>query len=98
MPGRPGLKNTPCVRATPPIPANTSATVAPQPRRPKGARIAVQFVVNYEEGGKNSILDGDAASEGFETEAVPTLPSPRGRNLSVESVCEYGARAGFWRL
>jgi hypothetical protein len=58
----------------------------------------VQFVVNYEEGGENSILDGDAASEGYETEAVPTLPSPRRRNLSVESVCKYGARAGCWRL
>lgn len=98
MPGRPGLKNTPCVRTTPPIPATTSATVAPQPRRPKGARIAVPFVVNHEEGGENCILNGDAASEGYLTEVVPTLSSPGRRNLSVETVYDYGARAGFWRL
>ncbi|KQQ27206.1 allantoinase [Methylobacterium sp. Leaf123] len=70
----------------------------PHPRWPNGARIAVQFVVNYEEGGENCILDGDAASEAYLTEVVPTLPCPGRRNLSVESVYEYGARAGFWRL
>lgn len=54
--------------------------------------------MNHEEGDENSILDGDAASEGYQTEAVPPLPSPGRRSLSVESVCEYGARAGFWQL
>ena len=56
------------------------------------------FVVNHEKGGENSILDGDAASEGYLTEVVPTLSSPGRRNLSVETVYDYGARAGFWRL
>ncbi|MBB2961625.1 hypothetical protein FHU13_002009 [Methylobacterium sp. R2-1] len=67
----------------------------PDPRRPDEVRVAVQFVVNYEEGGENCILDGDAASEGYLTEVVPTLPWPGRRNLSVESVYEYGARTGF---
>lgn len=67
------------------------------PKWPNGARLAVQIVVNYEEGGENCILDGDAASEAFLTEE-PTAPLVGMRNLNVESQYEYGSRAGFWRL
>jgi len=70
----------------------------PDPGWPGGARIAVQIVLNYEEGGENSILHGDAASEAYLTEVVGTPPWPGMRNLSVESQYEYGARAGFWRI
>lgn len=70
----------------------------PHPLWPNEARIAVQFVLNYEEGGENCILDGDDASEGYLTEVIPTQPWPGRRHMSVESVYEYGARAGFWRL
>lgn len=65
---------------------------------PGGARIAVQFVVNYEEGGENCLLHGDAASEAFLSETVGAQPWPGQRNWNMESVYEYGARAGFWRL
>jgi putative urate catabolism protein len=65
---------------------------------PGGARIAVQFVVNYEEGGENCILHGDAASEAFLSEIVGAQPWPGQRHMSMESIYEYGARAGFWRL
>lgn len=70
---------------------------APDPQWPGDARIAVQFVINYEEGGEHSILHGDRASEAFLTEE-PTSPIPHLRNLNVESQYEYGSRAGFWRL
>jgi len=70
----------------------------PDPDWPGGARIAVQVVLNYEEGGENCVLHGDAASEAFLTEVVGTAPWPGMRNLSVESQYEYGARAGFWRI
>jgi putative urate catabolism protein len=70
----------------------------PDPKWPGGARIAVQFVLNYEEGGESSILHGDAASESFLTEIVATQPWPGQRNLVAESAYEYGARAGFWRI
>jgi len=70
----------------------------PDPRWPGGARIAVQFVLNYEEGGESSILHGDAASESFLTEIVGAQPWPGQRNLVAESAYEYGARAGFWRI
>jgi putative urate catabolism protein len=70
----------------------------PDPEWPGGARIALQIVLNYEEGGENSILHGDAASEAYLTEVVGTAPWPGMRNLSVESQYEYGARAGFWRI
>jgi OHCU decarboxylase len=69
----------------------------PSPRWPGNARICVQFVINYEEGGENNILHGDAASEGYLTE-VATQPWPGLRHMTVESVYEYGSRAGFWRL
>ena len=70
----------------------------PDPRWPGGARIAVQFVVNYEEGGENSILHGDPASEAFLSEIVGAVPWPGERHMNMESIYEYGARAGFWRL
>jgi OHCU decarboxylase len=65
---------------------------------PGGARIAVQFVLNYEEGGENNILHGDAASEAFLSEVVGAAPWPGQRHWNMESIYEYGARAGFWRL
>ena len=70
----------------------------PDPRWPGGARIAVQIVLNYEEGGENNILHGDAASEAFLSEIVGAAPWPGQRHWNMESVYEYGARAGFWRL
>ncbi|MFZ9501469.1 MAG: allantoinase PuuE [Beijerinckiaceae bacterium] len=65
---------------------------------PNGARVAVQFVVNYEEGGENNILHGDAASEAFLSEIVGAQPWPGQRHMNMESIYEYGSRAGFWRL
>ena len=70
----------------------------PDPQWPNGARIAVQFVVNYEEGGENNILHGDAASEAFLSEIVGAAPWVGQRHWNMESIYEYGARAGFWRL
>lgn len=67
------------------------------PQWPNGARIAVQFVVNYEEGGENCVLHGDAGSEQFLSEIVGAEAYPD-RHLSMESIYEYGSRAGFWRL
>jgi OHCU decarboxylase len=65
---------------------------------PKGAKIAVQIVLNYEEGGENNILHGDAASEAFLSEVVGAAPWEGQRHWNMETVYEYGARAGFWRL
>ncbi|OHV79923.1 allantoinase PuuE [Ensifer sp. LCM 4579] len=65
---------------------------------PDQTRIAVQFVVNYEEGGENCVLHGDAASEAFLSEIVGAEPRPGKRHWNMESIYEYGARAGFWRL
>ena len=65
---------------------------------PGEAHVAVQFVVNYEEGGENNILHGDAASEAFLSEVVGAAPWPGKRHWNMESIYEYGARAGFWRL
>jgi urate oxidase len=70
----------------------------PDPKWPGGARVAVQFVLNYEEGGENNILHGDAASEAFLVDVVGAAPWPGKRHWNVESMYEYGARAGFWRL
>jgi putative urate catabolism protein len=70
----------------------------PDPKWPGGAAIAVQFVINYEEGGENSILHGDAASEAFLSEIVGAAPWPGQRHMNMESIYEYGSRAGFWRL
>jgi putative urate catabolism protein len=71
---------------------------APDPRWPGGSLVAVQFVVNYEEGGENNILHGDAASEAFLSEIVGAQPWPGQRHMNMESIYEYGSRAGFWRL
>ncbi|GAA5232435.1 allantoinase PuuE [Verticiella sediminum] len=65
---------------------------------PGGARIAVQFVLNYEEGGENTILHGDAASEAFLSEMVSAVAFPGERHMSMESLYEYGSRVGVWRL
>ena len=70
----------------------------PDPQWPDGARIAVQFVINYEEGSENNILHGDAASEAFLSEIVGAQPWPGQRHMNMESIYEYGSRAGFWRL
>jgi peptidoglycan/xylan/chitin deacetylase (PgdA/CDA1 family) len=70
----------------------------PHPRWPGDARIALSFVLNYEEGGEASILHGDAASEAYLHEVPGIAPRAAARSLSVESVYEYGARAGFWRI
>lgn len=70
----------------------------PDPEWPGGANIAVQFVINYEEGGENNILHGDAASEAFLSEIVGAAAWPDQRHWNMESIYEYGARAGFWRL
>ncbi len=69
----------------------------PDPAWPGGARIAVQFVINYEEGAENCILNGDAGSEAFLSEMVGAASHPD-RAMAMESLYEYGSRAGFWRL
>ena len=71
---------------------------APDPHWPGGARIAVQFVLNYEEGGENCVLHGDPASEAFLSDIPGAAPWPGQRHWNMESIYDYGARAGFWRL
>src|SRR5258708_40181364 len=70
----------------------------PNPRWPGEARVAVQFVVNFEEGGENNILHGDRASEAFLSDVLGAQPWPGQRHANIESMFEYGSRAGFWRL
>ena len=70
----------------------------PDPRWPGEARVAVQFVLNYEEGGENCVLHGDAASEAFLSEITGAQPLKGVRHMNMESIYEYGSRAGFWRL
>jgi len=70
----------------------------PDPRWPARARVAVQFVINYEEGGENSILHGDKVSEAFLSDVLGAQPWPGQRHMNMESMFEYGSRAGFWRL
>ncbi|MBM3679227.1 MAG: allantoinase PuuE [Actinobacteria bacterium] len=70
----------------------------PDPRWPGGARVALSFVLNYEEGGENTVLDGDAGSEAFLHEVIGAPATVGKRNLNVESMFEYGSRAGFWRV
>lgn len=70
----------------------------PHPHWPGAARIAVQCVINYEEGGENCVLHGDNASEAFLSESIGAVPLPGQRNMNMESMYEYGSRAGFWRL
>ncbi|SDO76554.1 putative urate catabolism protein [Ralstonia sp. 25mfcol4.1] len=69
----------------------------PHARWPGGARIALQFVLNYEEGGENCVLHGDAASEQFLSEIVGAAAYPA-RHMSMEGIYEYGSRAGVWRI
>ena len=69
----------------------------PHPQWPGQARIAVQFVLNYEEGGENSVLHGDAGSEQFLSEIIGAVAYDS-RHLSMESIYEYGSRAGVWRI
>ncbi len=70
----------------------------PDAQWPNGARVAINFVINYEEGGENSILHGDAASEAFLSEIIGAEPWHGQRHMNMESIYEYGSRAGFWRL
>ena len=70
----------------------------PDARWPGTARIAISLVLNYEEGGENCILHGDAASEAFLSDIAGAAPWPGQRHWNMESIYEYGARAGFWRL
>jgi len=70
----------------------------PDPHWPDEAYVAVQFVLNYEEGGENNILHGDATSEAFLSEIVGAFQWPDQRHWNMESIYEYGTRAGFWRL
>jgi allantoinase len=69
----------------------------PDAQWPNGAAIAVQFVLNYEEGAENTVLDGDPASEAFLSEITPAEAFPN-RHMSMESLYEYGSRAGLWRV
>lgn len=69
----------------------------PDPHWPGGAKVAVQFVVNYEEGAENCVLNGDKGSEAFLSEMVGAASHPA-RAMAMESLYEYGSRAGFWRL
>ena len=70
----------------------------PNPRWPEDARLALQFVVNYEEGGENSVLHGDPGSEAFLSEIVGAQSYAGVRHMNMESIYEFGSRAGFWRL
>ncbi|MEC3887251.1 allantoinase PuuE [Xanthomonas campestris] len=70
----------------------------PPAQWPGGARIAVQFVINYEEGAENCVLNGDGGSEAFLSEMVGAPSHPGARAMAMESLYEYGSRAGFWRL
>ncbi|ACL60210.1 allantoinase PuuE [Methylobacterium nodulans] len=70
----------------------------PQAAWPHGARLAVQFVINYEEGGENCLLHGDRGSEAFLSEIIGAASWPGQRHMNMESIYEYGSRAGFWRL
>lgn len=69
----------------------------PEAAWPGDARVAVQFVINYEEGAENSVLNGDKGSEAFLSDMVGAGPHPA-RAMAMESLYEYGSRAGFWRL
>ena len=69
----------------------------PDPRWPGGANVALQFVLNYEEGGERNVLHGDLESETFLSDVVGAQAFPN-RHMSVESLYEYGSRAGLWRV
>ena len=69
----------------------------PNPKWPNNAKIAIRFVLNYEEGGENCVLHGDDHSETFLSEIIGSA-AYNDRHLSMESLYEYGSRAGFWRM
>ena len=70
----------------------------PHPQWPGGARVAVQLVLNYEEGGENCVLNGDSGSETFLSEIIGAAKYENARHMSMESIYEYGSRAGVWRV
>ncbi len=70
----------------------------PDAKWPNGAKIAISIVLNYEEGGENNLLHGDAQSEAFLSDIAGAAPWPGQRHWNMESIYDYGARAGFWRL
>ncbi len=70
----------------------------PRPKWPGSARLALNFVLNYEEGGENAVLHGDKASEAFLSEIVGAQPREGARHMSMESIYEYGSRVGVWRI
>jgi putative urate catabolism protein len=70
----------------------------PKPKWPGGARVALNFVLNYEEGGENAVLHGDKASEAFLSEIIGAQPLQGVRHMSMESIYEYGSRVGVWRI
>ncbi len=70
----------------------------PDPKWPGGARIALQFVLNYEEGGERSVLHADAEAETFLSDMINPAPVIGARHMSIEQIYEYGSRAGVWRL
>lgn len=70
----------------------------PDPKWQNQARVAVQFVINYEEGGENCILHGDESAEAFLSEVIGAVPLQGMRHMNIESMYEFGSRAGFWRL
>jgi putative urate catabolism protein len=72
--------------------------ISPDPQWQNQARLALQFVINYEEGGENCILHGDLASETFLSEIIGAEPFVGIRHMNMESMYEYGSRVGFWRL
>ena len=70
----------------------------PKVKWPNNAKIAIQFVLNYEEGGENNILHGDKSSETFLSEIIGAVPYVGSRHMSMESLYEYGSRSGVWRI
>ena len=70
----------------------------PKVKWPNNAKIAIQFVLNYEEGGENNILHGDKSSETFLSEIIGAVPYVGARHMSMESLYEYGSRSGVWRI
>ena len=98
------MKKSPATSVTIPVPGATGSRnmvgYSANPAHadwPGGARIALQFVLNYEEGAENCVLDGDAGSETFLSEIIGAQSFPM-RHMSMESLYEYGSRAGLWRL
>ena len=74
------------------------AGIQPGVNWPNNARVAVQFVLNMEEGGENCVLHGDTSSEMFLSEIIGAQPFENARHMSMESIYEFGSRAGVWRI